>query len=544
MTLASHSSPVGAPRPRGSAEPGLRCLVAAGLSALLAGAPAPAQAATPAVACESLAQLSLPDTTVTLAQPVAAGQFKMPSGSRRPPQSPEGAQTQTPAFCRVAATLKPSRDSDIKMEVWLPLEGWNGKFLGVGNGGWAGRISYTGNPLGLIDAVQRGYAAANTDTGHDASETPGGTFIPGHPEKLIDYGHRAVHEMTVKAKAIVAAYYGVPAKYSYFIGCSLGGMQAVVEASRFPDDYDGIVAGAPANPMTLFNSAQIWPAWLISKDPSRFIPDSKYTMIHEAALRACATPVGANDGLIEEPDRCPFDPRELLCKGADGPDCLTASQVDLMRQIYAGPVNPRTKEPLFPGPAVGGELQLPAFAGTKPHSNSVNLYTYAVHQDPDWDWRTMDFDTDIALANKVVDPQMRADSHLKPFADRGGKLLIYIGWTDYHNPREVVAYYNAALEDVGAEKGRSSIRLFIVPGMDHCGGGKGCDTFEKLVPVEHWVEDGKAPEEILSSKLRGGEAMRTRPLCAYPRVAKYRGTGSIDEAGNFVCPSVIPLTPE
>lgn len=513
-----------------------RCrLVAGGLLTLLAGAAASGQAGPPAVSCESLAKLALPDATITLAQAMGAGEFVIPPGARGPGPAPGAERLRTPAFCRVAATLTPSRDSDIRIEVWLPASGWNGKLLGVGNGGWAGRISYTGNPVGLIDAVQRGYAAANTDTGHDASETTGGSFIPGHPEKLVDYGHRAVHEMTVKAKAIVAAYYGVAPKRSYFIGCSLGGMQAVVEARRFPGDYDGIVAGAPANPMTLFNAAQIWPAWLIDKEPSRFIPEAKYTLVHEAALRACATTVGVNDGLIEEPDRCRFDPRELLCKGADGPDCLTAPQVDLMRQIYAGPVNPRTREPIFPGPAVGGELQLPRFAGKEPHSNSVNLYRYAVHQDPAWDWRTMDFDADVALAEKVVDPHMRADSDLRGFVDRGGKLMIYIGWTDYHNPKEIVSYYDSVLEKVGAGKGRESIRLFLVPGMDHCGGGKGCDTFERLRPMEQWVEEGRAPEQILGSKVKDGRTIRTRPLCAYPKVARYEGTGDIEDAGSFVC---------
>ena len=239
--------------PHRLARQALKCFAAGGLCALLIGAPASGQAGAPAVSCESLAKLVLPDATITMAQPVAAGEFQIPAGSRGPGPTPGAAPPQAPAFCRVAATLKPSSDSDIKMEVWLPGSGWNGKFLGVGNGGWAGRINYTGNPLGLIDAVQRGYAAANTDTGHDASQTTGGSFVPGHPEKLIDYGYRAVHEMTVKAKAVVAAYYGVPPKHSYFIGCSLGGMQAVVEARRFPEDYDGIIAGAPANPMTLFN---------------------------------------------------------------------------------------------------------------------------------------------------------------------------------------------------------------------------------------------------------------------------------------------------
>jgi feruloyl esterase len=513
----------------------LRWIAAASLWTLLLSMTAFSQAAKPAVSCESLAKLVLPDTTITMAQPVAAGEFKVPANPGASKKGPAAPQPPTPAFCRVAATLKPSSDSDIKIEVWLPLSEWNGKFLGVGGGGWAGRIAYNGNPLGLTDAVRRGYAAANTDTGHDASVSTGGSFIPGHPEKLTDYGHRAVHEMTVKAKAIVAAYYGIPAKHSYFIGCSLGGMQAVVEAYRYPEDYNGIIAGAPANPMTLFNAAQLWPAWLIGKDPARFIPSAKYTMIHEAAIKACATPVGLNDGLIENPALCRFDPKQLLCKGADGPDCLTAAQVDLMRQIYVGPVNPRTKEPIFPGPAVGGELQLPGFAGTEPHSNSLNLYRFAVYQDPNWDWKTMDFDSAIALANKVVDPAMRAGSNLKPFVDHGGKLMIYIGWTDYHNPIEVASYYNAALKSAGATKGKDSLRLFLIPGMDHCGGGAGCDTFEKLGPMEQWVEKGKAPDQILASKLTDGKVLRTRPVCAYPKVATYKGKGDINDAANFAC---------
>jgi len=488
----------------------------------------------PVVSCESLAKLALPDTTITMAQAVASGEFKPPDGGPPGPKQ-DVAQAPIPAFCRVAATMKPSSDSDIKIEVWLPLSGWNGKFLGVGGGGWAGRIAYNGNPIGLIDAVRRGYAAANTDTGHDASTSRGGSFIPGHPEKLIDYGYRAVHEMTVKAKAIVAAYYGVPPKRSYFIGCSLGGMQAVVEAQRFPEDYNGIVAGAPANPMTLFNAAQIWPAWLISKDSSRSIPASKFPMIHTAALKACSTPVGVNDGLIEEPDRCTFDPQQLLCKGTDGPDCLTAPQVDLMRQIYAGPINPRTKESIFPGPPIGAELQLGMYAGNEAMENALSLYRYAVFQDPDWNWRTMDYDSAMALAAKVVDPAMRASSNLKLFVDHGGKLMLYIGWTDYHNPMEVAGYYNAALKSVGSSKGKDSLRLFIIPGMDHCGGGAGCDTFEKLGPLEQWVEQGKAPEQILTSKLTDGKVIRTRPVCAYPKVAKHKGTGDINKAENFVC---------
>ncbi len=515
-------------------------IAAAGVLTLLSTISAFGQT-TPTVSCESLAKLALPYTTITMAQTVAAGEFKIPKNTGGPQFLEQSAtQAPIPAFCRVAATLKPTIDSEIKMEVWLPLSDWNGKFLGVGGAGFAGNISYTGNAMGLMDAVRRNYAAASTDTGHEASATRGGEFILGHPEKLIDYAYRAVHEMTVKSKAIVMAYYGVPARYSYFIGCSLGGRQALVEAQRFPEDYDGIVAGAPSNPKTLQSAAQIWPAWLISKDPARFIPASKYTMIHEAAIKACATPVGINDGLIEEPDRCHFDPQVLSCKGAEGPDCLTTPQVDLMRQIYAGPVDPRTKESIFPGVPVGGELELPEYAGEEPHGSALDIYRYAMYQDPDWDWRKLDYGSDVAQTDKVLGPLINASPDLKSFVDRGGKLMIYIGWTDSHNPVDVALYYHEVLKRVGNSKGRDSLRLFFIPGMDHCRGGAGCDTFEKLGTMEQWVENGKAPEQILASKVINGKVVRTRPLCAYPKVAKYKGTGDINDAGNFVCADPLP----
>jgi feruloyl esterase len=236
--------------------------------------------------------------------------------------------------------LRPSAESEIRIEVWLPLSAWNGRLLGIGNGGWGGRIVYSGAPLapGLMEAVALGYAAASTDTGHDASVTGrGGEFAIGHPQRLVDYGHRAVHEMTVKAKAIVTAFYGTAPKHAYFVGCSLGGMEALVEARRYPADYDGIIAGAPANPMALLNAAQLWPAWLVARDPSKAMPAAKFTLVHEAALMACSTPVGRNDALIERPERCEFDPQSLLCRNGDAPDCLTAPQVELMRRIYEGP---------------------------------------------------------------------------------------------------------------------------------------------------------------------------------------------------------------
>jgi feruloyl esterase len=505
------------------------------------------QAAAPAVSCESLAKLALPDTTITMAQPVAAGEFKMPPRGGGPAGQPGAAgaaaqqpagraaasQGSNPAFCRVAANLKPSIDSNIKVEVWLPLSGWNRKFVAAGNGGWAGSISYNG----MLPALQSGYATAATDTGHDSSQPGqnGGEFIIGHPEKLIDYAYRADHLMTVTAKAIISAFYGSSPEHSYWVGCSLGGLEGLIEAKRFPEDFDGIVVGSPPNPLTTFNAAQIWPAWLISKDPSRFIPPSKLPMIHEAALKACASPIGLKQGFIEEPDRCNFDPRALLCKGQDAPDCLTAHQVDLMRQVYAGPVNPRTHESIFPGLSPGAELQLPKYSQqTEAYSTALDLFKYAAFHNADWDWRTFDFDKVLAAAQREVDPILNVDANLNAFLDRGGKLMMYIGGTEYKNFTHMRDYYQNVLKNAGAGKD-NSVRLFLLPGMDHCGGGAGCDQFDKMGSIDEWVQHGRAPERIVSSKLSGGKVVRTRPICAYPLVAKYKGTGSIDEAESFVC---------
>jgi feruloyl esterase len=476
-----------------------------------------------------MAKLTLPNVTITAVQTVEAGQLQPPGASMGPRQVEWNTN---PAFCRVFATARPSSDSDIRMEVWLPLSGWNGKFMGAANAGWAGSVMYNE----IFPALKSGYAVASSDAGHVASkEVPNGSFIIGHPEKFLDYGHRAMHEMTITGKAVTTAFYGQAPKYSLLLGCSLGGMLSLQVAYRYPEDYNGIVVGAPANPMTLFNAQQIWPAWLIYKDPSRATPPEKFKMIHEAALKACAGSIGLKQGFIEEPDKCKFDPMTLLCKGADGPDCLTAGQVDLMRKIYEGPVNPRTHEQIFPGMARGAELQLPQYTGAAPLNNAVALYKYAVYKDANWDWRTMDYDKSIELAHKNVDPYMKAADDLTPFFDHGGKLMIYIGWTDYHNPLELVGYYNRVLANDGEGNAANAMRLFLIPGMDHCFGGFGCDTFDKLGTIDKWVETGKAPEQVLASKLADGKVVRTSQLCAYPKVAQYKGAGDTEDAASFVC---------
>jgi len=478
-----------------------------------------------ASSCQSLSNLSLSNATITMAQSYASGEFNLPTAS----QGGFGAQPEIGpirAFCRVALTLKPSSDSDIRMEVWLPTSGWNGKFVGVANFGTGGSLQYQS----MLDPLTKGYALAANDTGHQGS---GGSFAIGHPEKLIDYAYRADHEMTVQAKAVVAKFYGKPASRSIWIGCSLGGVEALIEAKRYPEDYDGIVAGAPPNPFPLFNAMQIWGAWLNLNHPESNIPASKVDMIHQAALKACGSPAGLAQGFIEDPEHCTFKPESLLCKSADAADCLTAPQVERLKQLYAGPTDPRTGKVIFPGPAVGAENEL-NIASTKPVQPPVDLYQSFVYQDPNWDWKNFDFAASVDKAKKALDGLITVDSDLNAFLNRGGKLMLYVGWTEGHNGNDLARYYKEVVKNAGPAKA-NSVRLFLVPGMNHCGGGMGCDTFEKIGVVDQWIETGKAPEEILSSKMKDGKTIRTRPLCAYPAIAKYKGTGSMDDAHSFEC---------
>jgi len=313
----------------------LSCALSAFILASLAFA-SPTSAAT----CENLNRLVLPDTTIIGSQMVMAASFVQPGG-----RGPNTAFASLPSFCRLQATLKPTADSDIKIEVWLPSTGWNGKFQAVGNGGWAGVISYRE----MAEALQRGYATASTDTGHTGGR---GEFAFGHPEKLIDFGWRSEHEMTVKAKAIVTAFYGAAPKYSYWNGCSTGGRQGLKEAQQFPGDYDGIIAGAPANRTSL----ALWVAFAELKDPASVIPASKYPLVHQAAVAACDARDVVKDGLIGDPAGCQFDPQVLLCKGPDNASCLTAAQVEAARKIYSPAVNPRTSQTLFASLVPGTEL--------------------------------------------------------------------------------------------------------------------------------------------------------------------------------------------
>src|SRR5579871_195447 len=374
--------------------------------------------ATSAGDCDSLKTLALPDTAITATESVAAGAFSLPGRGGN-------AAKDLPAFCRVTATIKPTSDSDIKMEVWLPATGWNGKYQGVGNGGWAGSISYAE----LIPALKRGYAAASTDTGHTGAN---GSFALGHPEKLIDFGYRSEHEMTLKAKAIIAAFYGSAPKLSYFVGCSSGGRQALMEAQRFSNDYDGIIAGAPTNNWTNMMFGRIWVAQATLNDPASYIPPAKYPVIHKAALDACDALDGVKDGVIGDPTRCHFDPKVIECKNGDGPDCLTSAQVEAARKIYTPAKNSRTGQTIFPAMEPGSELVWATLAGgPKPIALADDHFKYVVFQDPNWDFKTLNFDSDLTKAQKLDNGTLSATNpDLKPFVSHGGKLIHYHGWTD------------------------------------------------------------------------------------------------------------------
>ena len=480
-----------------------------------------------AATCDSLKSLLLENSTVTSAETVAAGQFSLPATGRGAAQQ-NAAFKQLPAFCRLAATLKPSSDSDIKIEVWLPVSGWNGKYQAVGNGGWAGVISYSA----MAEALGRGYVTSSTDTGHVGGS---GSFALSHQEKLIDFGYRSEHEMTVKSKAIIKAFYGNAPQFSYWNGCSTGGRQGLKEAQMFPNDYDGIIAGAPANRTAM----SLWVAFAVLKDEASYIPAEKYPVIHQAVLNACDSVDGVKDGLIEDPRQCHFDPKVLLCKAGDNASCLTAPQVEAAHKVYSPGKNSRTGKELFPSLVPGTELGWGVqAAGPDPSANIFDHYKYVVFKDPKWDWRTFDFDKGIELAEKPENNVMNStDPNLKEFLAHNGKLLMYHGWSDTNVATlNTIKYYNAVMDTMGGPaKTSENIRLFLEPGMGHCGGGEGPNVFDKVGTLEQWVEKGKAPEQIIASHSTHGQVDRTRPLCAYPKVAQYKGSGSIDEAANFVC---------
>ena len=515
--------------------------------------------ATPAAAatCASLAGLALPDTTITAAQSVAAGTYTAPDGE---------VFADLPAFCRIAATLTPTSDSNIKIEVWMPYSGWNGRYLGTGNGGIAGLIVY--RTLALL--LPLNYAVANTDMGTSPAATDplGGRVLTGHPEKQIDYATRSTNLMTVRSKRIIEAFYGEPSKHSYFLGCSTGGGQALHEALQFPGDYDGIVAGAPLMNNTHHAAGLLWDYAAFNSSPVN-ITAAQATAVTAAIVKKCAGKDGglSSDNFLTDPRDCRWNPAALQCTGggADVGTCLTVPQVAAMRKLYEGPINPRTGERILAGRVRGSESNNGYPAAIASLTTSSGSPTYWVFGN-DFDWLTFDFDHDMDTFDEEMAARLNANTaDLEEFKSHGGKLIITHGFADPLVPTlSTVAYYERLItnqtrdgrHDEGERKEdlrrtQEFARLFLLPGVAHCGGGAGPDTVEgdqippgpnsttiarlALDPLVQWVEHGIAPDRIIAYHVTNGVTDLARPVCPYPALPRYSGVGDTTKASSFAC---------
>jgi feruloyl esterase len=492
--------------------------------------------AAPVVAgsCENVASLALPDGKITSAALVAAGAFAPPMGGGLMLGGPGGLSVfkATPAFCRVAATLTPTPDSDIKIEVWMPAENWNGKLVGIGNGVWAGSISYSA----LAEPLAKGYATVATDTGHVGSGMDA-KFAVGHKEKLIDNGYRAIHEMTVKAKAFIAAYYGRKEQRSLWVSCSTGGRQGLMEAYRYPEDYNGISSMAPANPWSRLMIGSLWSGYVTSKDEAHRVTMAKINAVHKAYINQCDERDGLKDDIVSDPERCNFDPGIIQCKEGDGNDCLTPPQAEAMREVYAGAKNPRTGEQILAGFQPGSEQQLMALIGGKePFPAAYSYFRDVVFNNPQWDYKSFDYDKDLAASFKAGSDILDVPSDgLSKFFKNGGKLLLSHGWSDGLIPAGgTVTFYKSMIAEMDPANSADSARLFMFPGMGHCGGGDAPAVTDMLSVIDQWVETGKAPERIIATNPPNQKPM-SRLICPYPQIAKYKGSGSTEDAANFEC---------
>jgi len=476
--------------------------------------------------CEALGQMTIANGTVLSAESVQPGAFAPPNATN--PNAASAYKT-LPAFCRVALKLTPTPDSDIRVEVWLPATGWNRKLQAVGNGGLGGAMPYPA----LAAAVRAGYAAAGTDTGHVGGNAD---FVAGHHEKLVDFGYRAIHEMTVTAKTVAAAHYDARPERAFFNSCSTGGRQALVEAQRYPEDFDGIAAGDASWDQMRLYAARVYLNVYINREPAAAIPSSKLPMIHKAVLDQCDAMDGVKDGVIEDPSRCRFDYGTLACKGDDGPDCLTKPQVDSVTAMATPITDRKSGAVLHPGRYYpGSELGWNNVGGPNPSGESLEGMTKIVFK-PGWDYHTIRVPDDVERAVKADDGLLYGgDPNLSRFFGRGGKLLMYHGWADpLVTPDASLIMFKRINDATGAAAARG-LALFMVPGMGHCQGGPGPDTFDKVAALDAWIASGTKPASIVASHSTSGVVDRTRPLCAYPAVARYTGSGSTDEAKNFKC---------
>jgi len=492
------------------------------LSLVLAAA---AAVATPATSCESLQSMATPQVAITTE--VVAALVPRPGAGRGGP-----AVVPMPAYCKVKLVLKPTADSKINAELWLPNENWNGRFMAVGNGGFGGSIQGIGE---MQTAIRLGYATAGGDTGHDeATEGPNGMFALGHAEKIVDFAYRAVHEMTATSKKIIDRYYGTAPQFSYFKGCSTGGRQAVMAAQRYPDDFDGIIAGALANRHIQMHTSGVARSIEMTRHPEANISPAKAQMVSKAVMDACDT---MKEGFLNNPRTCSYDFSKLACKGTDSDSCLTPPQLKTVEAYYGGTKNSRG-ELIFSGQALGNPL--PALrgiqAGAQPGGgfDTVRIWGF---QNANYDWNTFDLDRDMPIINSKVGFVDAVDPDLSKFKAHGGKLLLYAGWGDTTiTPENTVLYYESVLGKMKGNQG-DFVRLFMVPGMAHCRGGDGPNTFDTIGTMESWREKSVTPTQMMGFN---PASSLSRPICSYPQASKYKGSGNIKDASNWSC--VAPQT--
>ncbi|HEX5461361.1 MAG TPA: tannase/feruloyl esterase family alpha/beta hydrolase [Steroidobacteraceae bacterium] len=532
-----------------------RIILPALLSSIVAGSFAPHDAAA-ASSCADLARLALKNTTITMAQSVAAGAFT-------PPVPSWAARFMHPApipvsFCRVAGRIRPTPDSDIRFEVWLPLSGWTGRYESVGNGGFAGSIRYDSmrNPL------LGGSAVASTDDGHQAPAIgpTSADWAFNHPEKIIDHGYRAVHLTALVAKAITAAFYGQPPAHAYFVGCSKGGQEAFMEAQRYPSDFDGIVGGGVANQWTDLFATFMWTENLNLANRESYLSPADITKIGAAVSKACDNIGGVKSGFVNDPLRCRVAPSSLG---------LTPAKLRTYEAIHEGPMD-RAGRPTYAGQAYGSEnpgwtetISATDFESAQTEAQmsmyGANFYRNFVYQDKNWSFHGFDLEKGRADAVRAVGSIMNAeDVHFAKFRARGGKLIEYAGMEDsIVTPLSSVRFYQSVVAaqghmpaSVALAQTQKFFRLFLAPGMGHCGGGPGPNDFgqaggngdvehDLVVALEKWVEKRMPPTQVIATKFnsddKGKGVAMTRPLCLFPKVAKYKGSGPVTEAGNFSC---------
>ena len=486
--------------------------------------------------CEDLAKLQFPNTSIDKSEVVTHNSFLLVLNHQ-----PVG---ELPVFCRVLATLRPSADSNIGVEMWLPQSGWNGRLLGTGSGGFGGFIYYEE----LASGLRQGYAVVNTDMGLTTPPGKDQTIFANRPEPWVDWGYRATHVMTLLAKRLVNAYYGRDAEHSYFQGCSTGGGQALAEAQRYPEDYDGLVGGAPPNNRTGVHLSILWNFIATHRSPEAYIPQAKALMIEKAAVAACGAQDGMKDGVIADPQKCHFDVATLQCREGDNDSCLTAEQVKTAQLLYAGPHNPKTGKSLYGGVTPGSEEDWgasfgPSGADAQPPFAPIFEWVLGAK----WNWHTFDFDKQATEFVRTLGPSVNSlDPSLDRLQKSGHKLLMYHGWEDpLVIPQGSIDYWDAVSDHVrkenqrshnSAEKLDSYYRLFMMPGVYHCGRGPGADGFDPLSAMVDWVEHGHAPDQIIATKYgKQGQPSFERPLCPYPQIAQYRGSGDANKAASFAC---------